>query len=316
MMEEKIKNLLSEFLSKTLGKKADEITPLLTEEKIGDALNTILSWDEVRVNAFKKKEADAFEKGYKKANGEVKTNFENKYKEKFPFDSNKTGIELIEEYVASQASSKEITEEQVKSHPAYTNLEKSIKLNEKRLTEEWEAKYNGLISEQKRKEVLSIVMKEARAHLEGLNPVLPDDKSIRENQLKWFDKELNDMQYEIRENADKTTSIFILDKDGKRLENQHGHPKDFKEFISDIASRYWPFSKTQKRTAAAPEGSQGASGGGEPKTWQSKIQLRKPVNDADAQKVLDEINKHPELTKSEKLDAQIALADMMNGVSS
>lgn len=311
-MEDKLKNLISDLLSKTLGRKADEIMPLLTEENIGEALNTILSWDGVRVDGFKKKEAAAFEMGYKKATVEQLSKFEQNFKEKFQFDSTKTGLDLIEDYIKSKAGDKVITDEQVKSHPVYTNLEKSIKTIEKRLNEDWEKKYNGLISEQKRKEVLSTVMKEARAHLEGLNPVLPEDSNLKSNQLSWFDKELQDMQYELRENADKTASIFILDKDGKRLENQHGHPKDFKEFVSDIASKYWQFSKTQKRSAHNPTTPAGQSGG-EQKQWQSKIQLRKPTNNAEAQKILDEINAHPELSRSDKNEAQIALAELMNG---
>lgn len=309
-MEEKLKDLISTFAQKALGKKADEVLPLLTEEKIGEAIDTLLVWDSQRVEGFKKREADAFERAYKKANAEIMSGFETKFKEKFQFESSKTGLELIEDYIKSIEGSKQITDEQVKSHPAYVALEKSIKNVEKRINDEWQQKYNNLIAEQKRKEVLSHVMKEASTLLEELNPVLPDEPKLRNNQLSWFNKELESMNYEVRENPGGQPTIFILDKDNNRLENQHGSPKDFKEFVSEIAGKYWMFNKTQKRSAHLPEqkGSEKVE-----KTWQSKIQLRKPANRQEAEKMLQEIQNNAELSKSEKIEAQVALADLMNG---
>jgi hypothetical protein len=309
-MEEKLKSLLTEMLVKTLGKKKEEIQPLLTEEKISEALPTILSWDAERVDVFKKKEADGFERGYKKANGEVLSKFEKEFKEKFHVDSTKTGIDLIEEYITSIQGSKTITDEQVKAHPTYIALEKAAKAAEKRINDEWEQKLSAIQAEQHRKEVFSYVQKEAMGLLESLNPVLPDEADKKQNQLSWFNRELQELQYEIRDGENGGKTIFILDKDGKRLENKQGYPKDFKEHITEIASKYWTFSKTKPRSAEQPKGEPAKPGA---KTWESKIQLRKPTSNEELQKLINEINSNTELSRSEKLEAQMAAADLMNG---
>lgn len=309
-MEDKIKNLLSEYLSKTLGKKKEEIEPLLTEEKISEALPALLSWDAARVDVFKKKETEGFERGYKKANGEVLSKFEKELKEKYELDSSKTGIELIDELVSAQKGSTKITDEAVKSHQLYLDLESRAKKQEKAIEAEWKAKIEALQGEYKRKEVNSYVLKEALAHLDTLSPVLPEEDAKKANQLKWFEAEVLGLNWEIKENQDGTKMLIPLDKEGKRIENEQGYPRDAKDIFTASAEKFWSFSKTQKRSSGAPPAGGGAGAAGK-KTWEGKIQLNKPSNQQELAKALDSIRNHPELTVMEKTEAQIALADMM-----
>lgn len=254
-MNKQEKSILIEFFGKTLNLTAEDVAPIFEkkgddEELKSDALSLLLKHDATRVKAFKDEvataEKAAFDKGHKKAASEILPKLEKSIKEKFGFDSDKQGTDLIEEIIASKTKAPEIEEDKVKIHPAYTKLEKESAKRLKEIEETWTKKLEEREKEIARKEVLSTVKKSTIAELKKLNPVFgTKDESKINNQIdQLLMKELESYDFVIQ---DEETLVM---KDGKRLEDAHGKPVTFETLVKEKASKHWDFADGQGRQGA------------------------------------------------------------------
>lgn len=235
------------FLAKTLNKPEDAVASLFNEDgSVKDnAISELTSWDANRVKSLKDKDQLTFDNGYKKAQGEVLTKQEKKLKETFALDTESTGDELISELkiaVASKNPIGEITEDVIKKHPAYLSLEKAKAKEVKEAKESADQKINEFTAEQTRKERFAQVAEKALEIVQSKNPILPSDaaKAKRRLTVDVVDP-LKGYDYEI--NGDE---IVIL-KDGKRLEDAHGHPVKFEDHVLNTASQSLDFKTLEDR---------------------------------------------------------------------
>ena len=70
----------------------------------------------------------------------------------------------------------------------------------------------------------------------SLKPVLPKDANIAQNWKNQFYKDLQGYDYEKLDDGS-----FVASKDGKRLEDGHGHVKDFNDIVKSVAGNYFEF---------------------------------------------------------------------------
>jgi hypothetical protein len=92
----------------------------------------LLDEDAKRVEAIKKSvdTKPAFQDGFKKAQGEILTKFEKDLKEKFGLESDKMGLELVEELVSKKSEGGQggdLTEDAIKRSKVFQDMESNLK---------------------------------------------------------------------------------------------------------------------------------------------------------------------------------------------
>ena len=129
-MEEK--TILFGVLTKTLNRSEQEITDLLYQQEgdelklKDDVLDEILSLDSVRVENIKKNAPvpkDRLDNEYKRAEKETMTRFEKSLKDKYSVESDKEGVELVDSIISAKAKPGKLSDDDVKKHPLYLDLE-------------------------------------------------------------------------------------------------------------------------------------------------------------------------------------------------
>jgi len=254
------KNLLFGVLAKTLNKSEQELTDLLykkaddSDEIIlkDDALDLALNLDEQRVKNIQanvKPDKKTLDDQYSRGKKETMEAFEKEVREKYSLESDKIGIELIEEAVSSQVKTKpKLTDDEVKKHPIYLELEKNSVTKER--YETLQGEFDGFKKNQEKSEKLSRVNEFVLRELELLKPVVSENAEVRINRQKDFLAKFEQWDYQLQDGADP----LILDAEGNRIEDGHGNPVAWKDFVKKNASLYYDF-KVQD-----PKGSSGSGG--------------------------------------------------------
>lgn len=155
--------------------------------------------------------------------------------------------EVLAELMAIKGSTVEITEDVVKKHPAYLNLEtEHVNLKngmEQTLAEKLAAKD----AEHTRERMLSQVIETAEAQLLGMKPILSKDPTRAKNQRLPFIQELRSLNYQALEgNGD--SPFLLLDNEGKRLNDKLGHPVKFTDKVKEIGEKYFDFEAGEQRS--------------------------------------------------------------------
>ena len=197
-------------------------------------ISKILELDTQRVDKLKTSggKDGTFQDGYAKAKKEVLSDFEKQLKETFETESEKTGLDLITEILTAKTSEAgkkgQLTDDDVKKHPIYQAAEKAFK---KQLTEketEYKTKLTEVESAAKKAQTFSSVKDNALAILEGLNPIYAKNPKVATTIKNQF---LNELQgFEFERQADGS---WLVTKDGKIVEDGHGHSKSFEDIIKE-----------------------------------------------------------------------------------
>ncbi len=276
-----LKKTLAEVLETAYQVPEEDIAELLPEQEEefkADAFkNKFLELDKERIQTINQKGKDKFDQGYNKATKEALTGFEQKVKEEFSIeDDDIQGLDLIKKIVessskTSKADVSKLTEDELKSHPAVIKIlndkDKTWKEKEQELQEEYDTK----ISTFQKKERFGKVSKKALQILDSMNPVLSSDPNRAANQKNILIEKLQ--QFDYQEENDSFTPL----KDGKRLENDHGHGIGFEQMVKDTATKYFDFKKADDRDNPPP-GGDGGSGGSS----------RTPKNEAEYAKIMSD----------------------------
>lgn len=245
----KFKAILSGLLGTAYKMTDDEVAELLNksdeEVNVDETLGTLKQKDRDRVSLLQK---NSFDEGYKKAEKREKNEFEKKLKTKFDIDSDKLGDELIEEIfeatTSKQKTSKSsMTDDDVKKHPAFVQMENTFKKQLKEQKEDFENQIHTKENEYKKKETFGNVSKQALKIFESLNPILSSNPEKAANQKNDFVAKLNGYEYEVVEGK------VIISKDGAVLEDGHGNKIDFEKFVKSTAEQFYDFKVAESRTA-------------------------------------------------------------------
>jgi hypothetical protein len=254
-MEEKYKSLLA-FVATALGVAKSDV-----EAKLEDATgeSELLDLHKQKVQEQKKTN---FDDGYKKANKEVKYAFEKDLKEKFDLNSDKTGLDLVEELLTvkgKEAAPGEVTEDVIKKHPLYLAKEKEVANVAKNVEKEWQTKLTELEKAQAKKEAFKTVSERALTAFEKLNPVLSADPEKANRQKKLIIERLEKFDFEI--NGD---NLLILEAEGKRKEDGHGNPYKFEDLVKQTADDLGFDYKVAEERSSSGGGSNTGNTGGAP----------------------------------------------------
>jgi hypothetical protein len=255
--------LLRALLGKGYKMPKTEIDKLLSEETTDeDGETQVIEGDQARIGKLTTpKKGETFQDGYAKAKKEVLTDFEKTLREVYEVDSDATGNELIDAIIAAKAKpgAKEVTEDDVKKHPVYQNAEKAHKAALKQVQTEWETKLTERENQYKKGETFNTVASKALAKLTGMNPVLPANAKVAANIQRSFLDGLKQFDYEVQ--GDR----IVVMKDGKVVDDGHGHSLEFDKLIEDHASGFYEFRQNNGGSNGGNgknEGSGGAGGNG------------------------------------------------------
>ena len=283
-----MKTIITGLLSKAYNFDNGKIAELfkdgeteLSEEKQTEILNKILEIDAQRVENIKKSvdKKDAFQDGFKKAKSEVLTDFEKGLKEKFGIESDKTGLELIEEVVSKKSEGGQggdVTEDAIKRSKVFQDMESNLKKQVTTVKTEYETKINEIQDGYKAEQTFSNVSQKALQIFNGLNPILPQNKTVADNQVKFFVNSLKDFKFDVQDER-----IVVMDKDGKVIEDGHGNSRSFEDIVKETASGLFEF-KANNGGSGSGNGGQGQGGSGSsyagnvPKTFE---ELEKVMSD-------------------------------------
>ena len=303
-----MKTIITGLLSKAYNYDNGKIAELfkdgeteLSEEKQTEILNKILEIDAQRVENIKKSvdKKDAFQDGFKKAKSEVLTDFEKGLKEKFGIESDKTGLELIEEVVSKKSEGGQggdVTEDAIKRSKVFQDMESNLKKQVTTVKTEYETKINEIQDGYKAEQTFSNVSQKALQIFNGLNPILPQNKTVADNQVKFFVNSLKDFKFDVQDER-----IVVMDKDGKVLEDGHGNSRSFEDIVKETASGLFEF-KANNGGSGSGNGGQGQGGSGSsyagnvPKTFE---ELEKVMSDTSIS-IEDRSNIMAEYEKAQK----------------
>ena len=304
-----MKTIITGLLSKAYNFDNGKIAELfkdgeteLSEEQQTEILNKILEIDAQRVENIKKSvdKKDAFQDGFKKAKSEVLTDFEKGLKEKFGVESDKTGLELVEELVSKKSEGGQggdVTEDAIKRSKVFQDMESNLKKQITTVKTEYETKINEIQDGYKAEQTFSNVSQKALQIFNGLNPILPQNKTVADNQVKFFVNTLKDFKFDVQDER-----IVVMDKDGKVLEDGHGNSRSFEDIVKETASGLFEFKANNGGSGSGNGGQQGQGGSGSsyagnvPKTFE---ELEKVMSDTSIS-IEDRSNIMAEYEKAQK----------------
>lgn len=251
-------------LTKMFGKTDEEITALLFEDdKLkDDAGDIILQLNEEKIAALKKARDENFNKGYQKAEKEVKTNVEKQFKELTGFNKDAENFEaLIKGFIEEEGKKKgkaPITDDDIKKHPLFIQLEASRVPKEE--FEKVINEYTDFKKNVQRNQLLGQIRTKAWDIISAKNPILPANQAISNTLRNTFLTQLEQFDYEDQDGK------LIVTKDGKRHEDKQGNLVPFESFVQEIAGNFFEFQAQGEKGNAGNGGGGGATVTATPKT--------------------------------------------------
>lgn len=255
--------ILHGVLSKTLnvddGKFAELIKNGESELSESEIISQLLKLDVDRVKAIKDETGkEKFQEGFKKSKKEVLEALETEMKEKFNIESSKTGLDLVNEIVEKTSKpNSEVTEDAIRRSKLFLDLESKLKSEIKDLKTQHQNEVDTIRKSYEGEKILSSVNANAMKILNELNPILPSNATIAENQKKAFLNQFKDFGFELQDDR-----IVVLDKDGKVLQDEHGNTKTFDEIVKAKASNFFELAQNNGGSGSGNGGQDGQSSSG------------------------------------------------------
>ena len=230
------KELLTGVLAKTLDQSPEEVSDLLynTSDESDEvtlkenAFDLVLEKDVERVQKLKSSAKPDKEK-IKEIRDQEKFNamdgFEKKLKAHYGLESTSKGLDLVQEIV-NTVSECDITDDKVKNHPLYLELEKT------RTTDDYDAlhtEYEDFKLNQDRSTRLGRIRSDVLGIFPRLNPVESKNSIVASNQRENLFKMFNPYDYELKDDGN-----HLILQNGSRLEDKHGNPIKFEDFVKDM----------------------------------------------------------------------------------
>ena len=243
------------FLSKTLNMDTESIRTMLykkgddgefTTDFNDNALDALLTNDATRIEGIKGKSKEQFDNGYKKAQAEVAAKIEGDIRKRSGItDTTLIGSALLD--AAFTPKDESTTEDKVKRHPLYINLEKMLTEREAELLKEKEEAVMAVKTEFQQTQTRQTAQQQAKQVLLGLKPILPADQSKAEAQLNLFlSNALNGIGFD----TDESGKIIGLTKDGSRYEDTHGHAYTLERLVKEAAGNVYDFHAQDPKASA------------------------------------------------------------------
>jgi hypothetical protein len=246
-------NKTDEELTEMLYEKTDDGTEVLKD----GVVDQLIALDTNRVERLRKEATEGatrkFDDFAKKSKKEVMEKFEKDIKEQYGLESDKTGIELVNELAAKFGKTGNLTEDSIKTNPIFIKLESEWKENATKSQAQLQKEFDEFKYGVERNGQLNTIKSVVETEFLKLNPVLSENPVIAKNQTQEFLNRFQKYEYIINDG-----NIMVKNGDG-RLEDGHGNPISFDAFVKSEAEKLYDF-KVQD-----PRGSAGnTTGGGTP----------------------------------------------------
>lgn len=209
------------------------------DELKDDYADIILEADKARVEKFKNDRTQSYDKGVRETEKKLKTFAESEFKRLTGYDGTEDNFESMfktwhEKEKAKLVKNVEVSEDAIKKHPAYISLEADrIPKTE---YETLKSEYEQFKQNQERSKVMGVVTANAWDVVAKANPILSENATVAENRKRDFLAKFSGYNYDLQ-----GSTILVLDKDGKRIENEHGNPIPFDTWVMDMASQNFDF---------------------------------------------------------------------------
>ena len=255
-MIEKESKILNEFLSKTLKIDAEELATLYNEAGELISLQIASDADALRIKKSAEDRNSQHSRGLKEGASKV----EKEIKAKYEVDSELQGVELVDFIVLEKVEETKGATKDISKHPEMLKARAEWEKEQKKRDEDWSEKLKAKDLEFTQTILLDKVKTKGSVLLDELRPILPEEPY---KAAQWKQVFLNDLiSYNFQEHDG---DFIVLDKEGSALKDAHGYDRKFKEFIKEIADKYFSFQKAEERSSS---GNTDSSGGepGLPKT--------------------------------------------------
>ena len=252
-MKPEEQKILNESLSKLFKIDPETLASLYNEAGDLTDFSKVIEADAERI---KKHKTDA-DNQYKRGIKEGATKIEKDIREKYEIESELVGVDLVDHLLVAKveevkaAGTKDITK-----HPDYIKLQNTITKQLKDKDAEWQTKMEAKEKEIAKEKLFEKVSKRALMNLETRNPILPGDP--RKAQV-WRDTYLNELRS--GNYLDSDGEIIVLNAEGQKLTNAHGHPITFDEYEKDIADKYFEYPKAEERSNSGNKEQKGTGTG-------------------------------------------------------
>lgn len=230
-----------------------------------DAIDFLIKQDAERVATLRgdvdKVKAERYSQGKREALEALEKELRDEFGVK---TTDAKGKELVKAIVAARIqSATTLTDDQVKAHPLYLELEKHTAALPKTIEEKVKEAEEKVRSEFKAERDQRTVLSKAIATLKAMNPVLPKNEVIANAQLSLLENAVKSGKYQLVEKDGEIVDIVPMKADGSgRLEDAHGHPVKFETHIKELASRMYEFHDSDDRAGADDPNKVGGSGKG------------------------------------------------------
>ena len=258
--------ILNDLLQKVYNLPENEVASLYkldeegkpTNEYAENALDVILQKDAERVAALKGKPVDTTEL-YNKAVKETEGKIHSKWEESLRTDYPTVDPERKLRGDALRLAVKEFRFQQqeipdVKNHPEFLSLEKKALQMVEEKENEWKQRFEEQEQTFVQRQQWEGITKDIRSYFFGSGFVLPEDKVKQEAHFEDFVPKFQGFKFQ--RNADGT--ILVMNPDGSRVENQHGHPIFLHDLVLLKGKERYDVMKQP------PVGSAGNDNGGKP----------------------------------------------------
>lgn len=256
------KDLLTGILTKAYNKTSEEISELLYNKSDDSdevtlkegALDLVLDLDATRVSQLKssaKPDKEELKSLRDRTIKETMEDFEKKLKVKYGSQSTQKGLDLVQEII-DQVSECDISDEKVKQHPLYLELE-GLKSRED--YETLRKEYDDFKSNQDRLTRFSKVETNILSIFSELNPIESQNPTVARNHRADLLRKFEPYDYELKDDGN-----HLIIQNGNRIEDKHGNPVKFYDFAKSLISDNYDLAKGDDRGNAGNTGGGNGSG--------------------------------------------------------
>lgn len=253
------KEILTGLLSTVYKLDANAISEILKDGATTQAaIDAVKAHDADRV---KKIQIEASKgklgEGEKKGKSEALTQREKELKEHYGVESDKIGIELMDEIIGKKAGEGAAkNDEEVKKSSLYQQAEAKWKKQLEDAKKAHTDEVTQIKTEHAKATTFTKVGESAVSILTGLNPVFSQNAVVAETQKKNFLNALSGFDYEEKDGK------ILISKDGALLNDEHGHTLDWDAHVKKIAGTHFEFSANNGGANPGGGGTPPAGGGG------------------------------------------------------
>lgn len=293
MMDQK--DFIAGVLGMALNMPETEVSSLFSEDgnPKDDALDTIKSKYGERVKAEKDKALSDRQEQYRRGLKEKGLEWEKSLKEAGIEIGDAVGAEAvaklkehIDTAISAVAKPGDLDDEKIKVSKVYRDLERTLEKTVQAKEAEFKQAWDDRDAKEQRERVLATVRDKAKGVLDELKPNLPEDPKKAANQLKFLYADLEAFTYEV-----EGDELLIKDKEGKRLENELGHPVKFSDLVKSKSEEYFDFQASDKKGAA----------GDLTKGVKTTVKLQRPATRQELGQQIYKINEDKTLKAEDKL---------------